>query len=283
MNLMTNFSKQRGLSSYLVIIGITVLSLLVFLISIGNIASIIQPKAITQEYSKLVEPPNLFYRLVTATTEEERYPVLRLSYELGENCDLVSQLVLERKDTQDGLEVNVLGYHLVKNGQSPCTPGIITRTEGKINFDDFKDGEVKKVIIKLNGQSNEFIIQRDKNKISILSVKEINIHPQTDGYSDPKTEALYPQGMMQLFVLGEVDWEKDYREELRSFSRTRNLVPADEIYPDIKQDNPTRLYVKAPYYIGLNEDGTSTELGPLPNNKGVDVFISKMVDLGNAD
>lgn len=231
--------------------------------------------------SALLVPPTLSYRLVSSTTDKERIPVLRLVYELGENCDVASQLDYEKNTEDDLLTINIKGYHLIKNGQNPCTPGIITRTEAKIKLEWLKDGDVKKTLIKVGNQTNEFILQRDKYKVSLLPVGEGNMQADKYSYNDPKTTILFPLGITQLYVLGKVDYTKDYREALRNYSRTRKVIPADEIYPGLVQDNPTRFYVKASFYVGLNEDGTSTELGPLPSDKDVIVYISKLVDLGD--
>lgn len=236
---------------------------------------------IVKSHSDFLVPPSLTYRLVSSTTDKERIPVLRLIYEVGENCDVASQLEYEQNIEDDLLKIDIKGYHLIKNGRNPCTPGIITRTEAKIKLDWLKDGVVKKTLINVGNQTNEFILQRDKYKVSLLPVDERNMQADKYSYNDSKTTILFPLGITQLFVLGKVDYNKDYREVLRNYSRTRKVIPADEIYPGLIQDNPTRFYVKAPFYVGLNEDGTSTKLGPLPNDKDVIVYISKLVDLGD--
>lgn len=230
-------------------------------------------------------PKHVSVFLGSTIQNNERVPMLVLSAPVGNGCDRALELKTEKILNDNTLKVNIQGYAFI-----PCDaePSIAIVSESKTNIlidaNWLKQGGEKEIIFTLGGQENIYNISYSRYKATMRGVQASNVITAQQGYEpqEPMTIeiALYPTNVAVMYLAGSV-LDKDYRPAMRDFARTKGLISAEDVYPELEQNEKSQLYVvvknrarPSPY--------TADSLGDLPN-EGVTAHLRGIVSDSDFD
>ncbi len=191
-------------------------------------------------------------------------------------CDGASEIITtEQAATTGGMVIKIQGYQYYnpKHPDGCLTVALPIETTIPIENYWFNADINGKVTIILKDKENSYLISKNNSIYELTSVNISNVKP------DQRSKVtVFPSDVGRLYIAagdGDRVGYDDYKDRLIQFTRTKNLIPANEKYPEIKQDKLQELYVivtdqKIPK-SGVSEP--SVLMGKLPG-RNISVYLS---------
>ncbi len=217
----------------------------------------------------------------------KRIPVVFLSAMAGDSCDSVSELKTRRTVEGNKLAVDIEGYYLKKGEEGDCADAILqSRSRIEIHDEWLKKKGDKEILIRMNGQENRYKLSYDpgllKTTLTGLQTPNVLIYgSSSESAAAPLEITLYPLDVAVMHVKGMTIFNQvtpitgDHRPPLKKFAQTKGFVPADQIYPEIRQDEQNCLKV-VKKDRSLPEGPDAESLGEFPNELGAQIVLEKI-------
>lgn len=263
---------------------ILIVLFVLFLCVIGLLAFMGQsstklPAVLTDEFTI---PNYVSVFLASSTENNERMPVLVLSAVAGGGCDSASDLETEEVLSGNTLTVHIKGYRFTKGAGEVCI-GVVLESRVKVGMDPgwLKQSGDKEVIFKLDGRDNKYKISYNNYRVTLSGIQTTNVITNRPGYNPSESPIalemiLYPIDVAVLYLAGSVSSEKDYRPAMRDFARTKGLIPAEEVYFGLEQNEKNQFYVVIKNR-SMPEPNQGESLGEL-SGEGVGVYLKQVTN-----
>lgn len=229
---------------------------------------------------ELTVPEYVSVFLTSSVENNKRTPMLVLSVAAGGGCDSISNLETRKSLNGNTLAIDIKGYKFAKGTGEIC-PTVILQSKAKVSIgpDWLKQNGDKEIIFKLGEQNNRYKISYSQYQVTLIGIQATNVITNQPGYNSdtPITleMTLYPIDVAIMYLAGSVSPRKDYRSAMRDFAKAKGLIPADEVYSELNQNEKSQFYTVLKNR-SMPKPNRSESLGNLPD-EDVGVYLKQVV------